>query len=96
MGIEIQVTSLEEMCDLMCDNRPPNHKEKYNEQGEMFVSDAIKIVKAKADCLDKESHNHQDCCNDNCEKCDFGYAQGTVEEQIEALRIVANIVEGII
>lgn len=26
MGLEIQVSSLEEMCDLMCDNKLPNRK----------------------------------------------------------------------
>lgn len=31
MGMEIQVNSLEEMCDLMCDNKLPNRKkEKEN------------------------------------------------------------------
>lgn len=27
MGIEIQIDSLEEMCDLMCDNRLPTRKQ---------------------------------------------------------------------
>lgn len=29
MGITVQVDSLEDMCDMMCDNNLPKEKEKY-------------------------------------------------------------------
>lgn len=96
MGLEIQVSSLEEMCDLMCDNKLPDHKEKYNEQGEMFVSEAIKILRARAECLERSVHSHEDCVCERCDECDLNYEQGTVGEQIEALKMAVNIIEEVI
>ena len=41
MGIEIQVNSLEEMCDLMCDNKLPDNTKMTIEQAKLQLNDLL-------------------------------------------------------
>lgn len=55
MGIEIQVNSLEEMCDLMCDNRLPQRGEKKMSR----LIDADELLKKREILRDENRTGYQ-------------------------------------
>jgi hypothetical protein len=53
----------------------------------MTNEEAIKKIKAKLECMDRQTRGiFEECNSDMCDSCDLNYAQGNMGEQKEALR----------
>ena len=60
----------------------------------MTNEEAAKMLTAKVECMKREvSGTDFDCNFRNCYKCDLNYEQGTIGEQIEALRMAISALE---
>lgn len=60
----------------------------------MTNEDAKKMLKAKLDCLIREtSGTDMDCNHKNCDECNLCYEQGNMGEQKEALELAIKALE---
>lgn len=60
----------------------------------MTPEEAVKMIKAKLDCMCREfSGIDEDCNTSNCDNCRLNYEQGTVGEQMEALRVAISALQ---
>lgn len=57
----------------------------------MSIEEAKKFLAAKLECI--EQRTNPSGCDDDCEACSLCYAQGTMGDQIEALRIAIKALE---
>lgn len=61
------------------------------EDNNMIIENAIEKLEARIKCAEQLKRG---LCNDNdCVNCKIGYEQGTVEEQIEALKAAVNALQ---
>ena len=55
---------------------------------------AIEMLTAKAECIRREASGTDIDCNlRNCDECDLCYKQGTMGDQMEALRVAISALE---
>ena len=66
MGAEIIVDSLEDMCELMCNNRIPKEKKTMNRYAESCKWDAIKEKMAEE--AEARKWARQDYCEKTCDE----------------------------
>ncbi|MGJ1078965.1 hypothetical protein ACR77U_13065 [Enterococcus faecium] len=60
----------------------------------MTREEATNILKAKLECLKRETSGTDfDCNNSNCDECSLCYEQGNMEEQKEALDMAIKALE---
>ena len=60
----------------------------------MKIEQAKKMLKAKLECLKRETSGTDfDCNNSNCDDCPLCYEQGRMWEQKEALQIAIKVLE---
>lgn len=60
----------------------------------MTRQEAIKILKAKLACMERDMRGTDEDCNErNCLNCDLNYKQGTMGEQMEVLRIAIDALQ---
>ena len=60
----------------------------------MTNEQAKKMLKAKLECLKRETSGTDfDCNNSNCDECSLCYEQGNMGEQKEALDMAINALE---
>ena len=60
----------------------------------MTNEEAVKMLTAKAECMMRESSGEDlDCNHRNCDECDLCYAQGTMGEQREALKVAIEALQ---
>lgn len=60
----------------------------------MTNEEAAKMLTAKVECMKRETSGIDSDCNDrHCDNCDLCYAQGTMGEQKEALRMAIEALE---
>ena len=60
----------------------------------MTRQEAIKILKAKLACMERDmSGTDEDCNKQNCLNCDLSYKQGTTGEQMEVLQMAIDAIE---
>ena len=60
----------------------------------MTNEQAKKMIKAKLECLKRETSGTDfDCNNSNCDECSLCYEQGNMEEQKEALEMAIKALE---
>lgn len=60
----------------------------------MTNEEAAKMLIAKVECMKRETSGIDSDCNDrHCDNCDLCYAQGTMGEQKEALRMAISALE---
>lgn len=57
----------------------------------MTQEDAIKMMKARLKCL--ESDTRYEDCDNHCEECYLNYEQGTIEQQIEWMKVTIQVLE---
>ena len=60
----------------------------------MTNQEAVNMLKAKIECMKRETSGIDSDCNDRyCDNCDLCYAQGTMGEQKEALRMAIDALQ---
>ena len=60
----------------------------------MTNEECIKMLKAKLECMDRQTRGiFEECNSDMCDNCDLNYAQGNMGEQKETLRIAIKALE---
>ena len=59
----------------------------------MTKDEAIKMAKAKLECLERETSGLWENCNNDCENCDLNYDQGNMGEQKEWLKFAIKTME---
>ena len=60
----------------------------------MINQEAIKMLTAKVECMQRETSGTDFDCNfRNCYKCDLNYEQGTIGNQIEALGMAISALQ---
>ena len=56
----------------------------------MKKQDAVNLLMAKLKCMENDVSGIYDNCNKDCDNCELCYLQGTVGEQMEALKMAIN------
>lgn len=60
----------------------------------LTTKEAIAMLQAKVECITRETSGlDYDCNNARCDLCHFNYAQGTMGEQKEYLKMAINALE---
>lgn len=60
----------------------------------MTNEEAIKKIKAKLECMDRQTRGiFEECNSDMCDSCDLNYDQGNMGEQKETLRMAIKALE---
>lgn len=59
----------------------------------MTKDKAIKMAKAKLECLERETSGLWEKCNNDCENCNLNYDQGNMGEQKEWLKFAIKTME---
>lgn len=60
----------------------------------MTKQEAIKLLKAKLACMERESRGTDENCNkQNCMNCDLNYKQGTMGDQMEVLQMAIDVLD---
>lgn len=60
----------------------------------MLREDAIRMLKAKLECMTRDvSGRDSDCIDRRCDECPLNYEQGNMGEQIEWLRMSIEALE---
>jgi hypothetical protein len=59
----------------------------------MNRENALKMAKAKLECIERASSGLENHCNHDCDDCSLCYEQGNVGEQKECLKILISILE---
>ena len=63
----------------------------------MTKEEAVKMLKAKLECLTRETSGCDDNCNmHRCDDCEFNYAQGNVGEQKEWMHMAIKSLQACI
>lgn len=64
----------------------------------MTKKEAIKMLQARHDCIEKQCKGIYEDCNDSlCEECDLNYDQGTMgQQQISLLMAIAALKKEVI
>ena len=59
----------------------------------MTKEDAIKMAKAKLECIERQISGKAELCNNDCESCSLCYEQGNMGEQKEWLKMAIKSLE---
>lgn len=59
----------------------------------MTKEQAIKMIKAKRECIELDTNGNAELCDRNCGECKLNYEQGNMGEQKEALDMAINALE---
>jgi hypothetical protein len=59
----------------------------------MTNEQALKMAKAKLECIERETSGKAELCNNDCESCSLCYEQGNMGEQKEWLKMAIKALE---
>ena len=59
----------------------------------MTSEQALKMAKAKLECIERETSGKAEFCNNDCESCSLCYEQGNMGEQKEWLKMAIKALE---
>ena len=59
----------------------------------MTSEQALKMAKAKLECIERETSGKTELCNNDCESCSLCYEQGNMGEQKEWLKMAIETLE---